>query len=273
MTDELKIITEPHVHVLSSPQFFDHPEYELPDGGTPAERLIAHAGKGCYDSYGPDGRAIGEHIGALVSSGHGSVLEHANISLFIAGVSRGLSHELVRHRHFSFSQRSTRYTAEEGAAIVLDPYLSKIYHRKNAPPPANENDMGQAPPDMDEAAVLGNFTLRCEAALQLYAQEVSWLMELNPYSHRGKDLRKWARGIARQILPHALETRLTMTGNIRSWRDFIEQRSSRHAEGEIRRLTRAIVKAIQPIAPLAFQDMQATLQGDYPEYIFTVRKV
>lgn len=260
MTD-IKIITEPHVHLLSYPTFCDHPEYELPPGGTAAERLIAHAGKGCYDSYGPDGRAISEHIAALVGSGHGSVLEHANVSLFLSGISRGLSHELVRHRHLSFSQRSTRYTAEEGAAIVLEPYMAALHIK------------GKEGMTLDEAGIVGNFIISCENAIQRYGEVVAWLMEENPHSFRGKDVRKWARGIARQVLPHALETRVTVTGNLRSWRDFIEQRSSRHAEGEIRRLTRQIVKVIQPIAPEVFKDMQSTLQGDFPEYIFTVRKV
>lgn len=112
---EVKFVTEPSVHLLGAPVFSEHPLYKLPtvreqddldpgapEGevleGTASEQLIAHAGKGCYDAYGKDGRSISQHISSLISSGHGSVLEHANVSIFVAGISRGCSHEFVRHR-------------------------------------------------------------------------------------------------------------------------------------------------------------------------------
>src|SRR4051812_1162262 len=109
----MKIITEPHVHLLSASSFFPHPTYELPpSGGTRGERLIATAGKVCYDSYGVEGNPINAHVQNLVKSGHLSVIEHVHIGLFIEGISRGCSHEIVRHRMFNYSQRSTRYTKE-----------------------------------------------------------------------------------------------------------------------------------------------------------------
>jgi flavin-dependent thymidylate synthase len=125
----MKLITDCSVHLVSRPEFIPHPEYELPPDGLPLERLIATAGKLCYDSYGPGGNPVIKHVNNLVGQQHFSVIEHANYGFVISGISRGLSHELVRHRHFSYSQRSTRYTAEEGGAYVLEPYLAFMNSR------------------------------------------------------------------------------------------------------------------------------------------------
>lgn len=270
----MNFLTEPTVHVLAAPQFFAHPEYVLPKGGTPSERLIAHGGKGCYDSYGVDGRSIEDHIRGIIASRHGSVLEHACISLFIAGVSRGCSHEIVRHRAgFSYSQRSTRYTREEDANFVLDPYYAALEYKHLAalgPEPSNpmegalkadRHDYLTAGLDMDEAAILNQFKHHCKISLTAYTHAVRWLMEEAGKDNspvmgfNGVERRKWARGKARQLLPHALETRMTMTGNLRAWRFFLEERSGPGAEPEIRRLAGVIMSAIAPFAPLVFEDM------------------
>lgn len=253
-------ILEPSVHVLSAPQFFDHPEYKLPPGGMPSERLIAHAGKGCYDSYGEDGRSIREHIESLRKSRHGSVFEHANISLFITGVSRGCSHEIVRHRAgFAYSQRSTRYTKENDASFVMEPFYSELQQLQY-------DDAGGM--TMEQSALLNGFKMHCAASLDVYARAVDLLMEMAPKTMNGVERRKWSRGKARQLLPHALETRLTMTGNLRAWRFFIEERSGEGAEPEIRRLANAVMFAVEPHAPFAFEDMienQSAANG-FPVY-------
>lgn len=271
----MKIITEPTVTLLAWPQFQEHPKYKLPakrepiayrEGiehahireiqGTHSERLIAHAGKGCYDSYGEDGRPIGDHIATLVGSGHGSVLEHANISLFLEGISRGCSHEIVRHRAgFAFSQRSTRYTAEDDAAIVLDPYFADLHIRANS---------GGALP-YAQSYLLTEFITSCEHAFASYKSCVHQLAEFAPELMRPTEKRKWARGKARQLLPHALETRMTMTGNLRAWWHFLVSRSNRHAEAEIRRLAAAIYATISPLAPTVFNWSSDPVDG-YPEF-------
>lgn len=243
----MKIITAPHVHVLAFPYFIPHPAYQLPEYETPSEALTAHAGKGCYDSYGVDGRSIGEHISALIESKHGSVLEHANFTVFITGISRGLSHEFVRHRAgFAFSQRSTRYTKEEDASIVLSPYMTALWER------------GFEKLDSMEKALMDNFLNGCTQSIDRYVKCIDCLIDLNPEQMRGQDLRKWARGQARQLLPHALETRMTVTGNLRAWRHFFEQRSSRWAEDEIRRLAESIYRAIAPYAGMILADYAET---------------
>ena len=77
---------------------------------TDGERLSEFAGRLCYMSQrNPAGRSTHEYIENIKKQGHGSVLEHANYSLLLEGVSRSLTHELVRHRAgFAYSQLSQR---------------------------------------------------------------------------------------------------------------------------------------------------------------------
>jgi thymidylate synthase (FAD) len=258
----LKIITEPRVTVVAHTVFVGHPEYLIPPDGDQAVRTCAFAAKGCYDSYGESGRSNVVNQETIISTGHGSVLEHFSISLFIEGITRGLSLEMNRHRHFAISQRSTRYTAEEDAAIVLEPYFAHLYHR-----------MGEEDFHGRERDALELHLQSCDAGVLDYRAHVEQLIALNPERLSGTDLRKWARGKARNILPHALETRGTWTGNLRAWRHFLEMRSERFAEAEIRRLATHVFNALQPVAPLYFADYKTVLVGDWPEFQTDHRKV
>lgn len=239
----MQILTRPSVHLLSAPTFYPHPEYTLPPYSSAGEALIAHAGKGCYDTYGTEGRSIADHIGRIIDTRHGSVLEHANVSFFIAGISRACSHEIVRHRAgMAYSQRSTRYTKEDDAAIVLEPYLASLHARM-------PNEL-----TIEEHEELHEHIISCQSQIIIYSRQVEKLTKLNPRNLKDVALRKWARGIARNVLPHALETRMTMTGNLRAWRNFIELRSAPDAEAEIRRLAEAIFVHLEARFPLVFHD-------------------
>lgn len=251
----MRIITEAKIHLLSYPTFYEHPDYNLPPNHPySAENLIAHAGKGCYDSYGTDGRSVAQHIAALNAAKHYSVLEHANFSVFIEGISRGCSHEIVRHRHFSYSQRSTRYTDEGDATIVLDPYYAAIYNQMEATkgPMSYAELIAKTTYSQEERDLVRHFIISCETSIHEYVQQVNTLMTLNPNKLEGRDLRKWARGKARQLLPHALETRMTMTGNIRAWNEFFMKRIHVAAEAEIREMAIKIYELLRPWAPNSF---------------------
>lgn len=251
----MKIITEPEIHILSLPNYIPHEKYVVPAYQRDEEAIIAHAGKGCYDSYGKDGRSIRDHINSLISSYHGSVLEHVNVGFWIEGISRGCSHEIVRHRHFAYSQRSTRYTKEDDAAIVLDPFYTNLYYRMNNSPMYSNHTVTD-----EEKVLVEKFITSAENSIEAYKDQVARLLGGMVPVHI-KELgavaaRKWARGKARQLLPHALETRMTMTGNLRAWRHFIEERTSEAAEPEIRRLADYIADALSFIAPHVFGESQ-----------------
>lgn len=260
----MKIITEPTVEVIAFTTFVGHRTYQIPTDGDGAVKTCAFAAKGCYDSFGENGRSNVVNQGTIVSSGHGSVLEHFSISVFIEGITRACSLEMNRHRHFAISQRSTRYTAEEDAAIVLDPYYAELFRR---------SQHGKPSLNPEELDLIARHINSATAACEEYRTEVARLIDLNPDRLDGTDLRKWARGKARNILPHALETRGTWTANLRAWRHFLEMRSERHAEAEIRRLAEAVFEAIHVIAPFYFADFEPVRVNGYPEYQTDFRKV
>jgi thymidylate synthase ThyX len=113
-----------------------------------------------------------------------------------------------------------------------------------------------------------------EQSFVAYERDVAWLMKKNPLKLEGFDLRKWARGKARNVLPHALETRITYTGNVRAWRWFIESRSDKHAEPEIRRLANLICLVLKKEAPTYFEDYHISEVYDgIPVWTPTYRKV
>jgi thymidylate synthase (FAD) len=250
----MKIITDCQVHLLTTMQLHPHPEYELPPDGEVGERIAAMGGKVCYDTYGVDGNPVVSHCVNLNKQDHWSVFEHVCAGVVISGVSRGLSHELVRHRLFAYSQRSTRYTDEANCAIVLEPYLAKLYRLREEAP-----RQGLMP---GEARLLERVLNDVKVALYGYEDQVNLLMSLAPDTLSPRDLRKWARGKARQILPHCLETRLVMTGNMRAWREMLLKRTSKHAEPEIRRLAEKLYATLRPVCPAAFSDLDEIPEGD-----------
>lgn len=251
----MKIITEPTVTVVGVTKFLDHPEYKIPADGNDAVKLCSFAAKGCYDSFGEEGRLNVENQKAIIESRHGSVVEHYHVSLFIEGITRGLSLELNRHRHFNVSQRSTRYTAEEDTSIVLEPYYAEMYTRcMKGDATASEVDF------------MHDHLTQIEHAFDQYKYEVLKLMERNPLELTGTSLRKWARGKARNVLPHSLETRGTWTGNIRTWRHFLEMRSAAGAEAEIRRLSNRVFDVLFQYIPHYLADYDGRLVDDFVEF-------
>jgi thymidylate synthase ThyX len=164
--------------------------------------------------------------------------------------------ESNRHRQLAVSQRSTRYTAEEEASVVLEPYYASLYEKYEAflTNPQLDDISGVVGFNLDELNLLGSHIASLESSFDAYERDVTWLMKMNPNKLTGFDLRKWARGKARNLLPHALETRITYTGNLRAWRWFIESRSDKHAEPEIRRLSNLLLITFRTQAPLYFED-------------------
>ena len=90
--------------------------------GGPA--LVEFAGRACYQSWSKPNPRTATNAGYLrhiIDVGHFSVLEHASVSFYITGISRSCTHELIRHRHFSYSQLSQRYVPEHDSQVVVPP--------------------------------------------------------------------------------------------------------------------------------------------------------
>jgi thymidylate synthase (FAD) len=213
-----------------------------------AEVLNEIAGRTCYMSFGKGRKSNQEYLENLLSSKHGSVLEHAVWNLLITGVSRALTHELVRHRAgFGYSQLSQRYVDESDARYVV-------------PPLYQENEELRARWQQTIEHVRQAYTELAEATTAYVQQKHP---EMAP-----RDRRKWARQAARSVRPNACETKIFVTGNARAWRHFLEQRGSPHADTEIRLLAVEVCKALKQESPNLFRDVEL---ADEPDGMPSVR--
>lgn len=218
--NRITVLAESYEVTRMLPHMPDSSEQEM-------EMIVATAGKTCYNARG-GGRPVDEHIRNLVLQKHYSVLEHVSVTFLLQGISRGCSHELVRHRHLSFSQRSTRYVDEGSREYVIEPTFAKFMNGEfGIPSSANPLTLGV------------EYLKHVEASFDLYEKLVEQLVEVLKTSYPDvapTDIRKRARGSARQVLPTCLATEIVVTGNFRTWREVLLLRTSRYAEPEIRRL-------------------------------------
>lgn len=212
------------------------------DSQIPAEVLNEVAGRTCYMSFGKGRKSNQDYLENILSSKHGSVLEHAVWNLLITGVSRALTHELVRHRAgFGYSQLSQRYVDESDARYVVPP----LYQENQALREQWEKTIVQ---------VAQAYAALADATTQYVQQKHP---EMPP-----RDRRKWARQAARSILPNATETKIFVTGNARAWRHFIELRGSVHADTEIRILAVEVAHVLKRESPNLFHDVEIHTESD-----------
>lgn len=208
------------------------------DGTGNADHLAEIAGRECYQSWhrpNPKTATNEGYLDNIIKQQHFSVLEHASATFRLDGVSRSLTHELVRHRHLSFSMRSQRYVDESSAAFVIPPDL--------------RGDEGVPTPE-----AVGHMINLHSRALNLYAESVDAFME------GGMD-RKHARQAARAVLPNGTATSLIVTGNLRAWREVIHKRFSVHADAEICEMAGLILEQLRDLAPHSFQDFGTEPRG------------
>jgi thymidylate synthase (FAD) len=241
---DVRVIHDPTVYLVgrqtidasSIDRFLaDHGVSWQTDTEVAGEFLAEVAGRLCYMSFAkprPGGNAA--YLDHIREVGHGSVLEHAVWNFVFTGCSRSLTHELVRHRHFGYSQLSQRYVDESVAeyvepdCIAADAELHRIWLETVA------------------ASHQAYMTLT-EKLLSKFQEEPDRTMR-----------RKLARQAARSVLPNATETKIFVTGNARAFRHFIEMRASRFAEVEIRKLAVKVLQLLQKDAPHMFGDYQLT---------------
>ncbi|MDQ1646320.1 MAG: thymidylate synthase, partial [Cryptosporangiaceae bacterium] len=237
-------IVPPKVQVIAFTQFA--PPAEVPwdtdaDGG---QALAEFAGRACYQSWGKPNPATATNAGYLrhiLEVGHLSVLEHGSVTFYLTGISRSLTHELIRHRHFSYSQLSQRYVPERNAAMV-------------------EPEVIASDPELHE-----KFLAAAEASLQAYNELLEGLEKKFADVPNATLRRKQARQAARAVLPNATETRIVVTGNYRAWRHFVAMRASEHADVEIRGLAVACLRELQRVAGNVFADFTIAPLADGTE--------
>jgi thymidylate synthase (FAD) len=232
------------VQLIAKTEFLAPPEVPWTTDADGGAALVEFAGRACYQSWSkPNPRTAtnAAYLRHIIDVGHFSVLEHASVSFYITGLSRSCTHELIRHRHFSYSQLSQRYVPENDAQVVVPPGME------------------------DDAELLEIFTAAADASRTTYTELLARLEAKFADQPNAVLRRKQARQAARAVLPNATETRIVVTGNYRAWRHFVAMRASEHADVEIRRLAIECLRQLIDVAPAVFSDFEISVLADGSE--------
>lgn len=195
------------------------------------EKVVSIAAKLCYSKSDVDGLITGvltgndteKFIDKLKGMGHESPLEHVSFTFAIEGVSRTLTHQLVRHRIASYSQKSQRYVSENDFEYIV--------------PPSIANGAG---------------VLLYDKLMKQIKQTYTLLVNMNI-----------PKEDARYVLPNATETKIIVTMNARSLFNFFSLRCCTHAQWEIRQLANLMLVEVQKVAPILFKNAGASCKKGY----------
>ena len=199
------------------------------------ERAIATAARLCYAPVGAkelmetmSDEQVDKVLNTILGSGHFSTLEHASFTFAIDGVSRALTHQLVRHRIASYNQQSQRYVK----------YNSGIETIK----PASISQSPEAEAVLDEAIAAATDAYKKLLDMGIPAED------------------------ARFLLPNAAETKIVVTMNARELMHFFNHRCCNRAQWEIREMAWRMVELVKPLAPRVFAKAGAPcVAGPCPE--------
>ncbi len=184
------------------------------------DQLVAAAARLCYSPVGAvqiqetmTEKQVAKLVNDLLTMGHESPIEHVSFTFAIEGVSRALSHQLVRHRLASYSQQSQRYVSEKAFDFVI--------------PPSVENH---------------------QKAREVFLKQMQTIQEgYNQLLALGMP-----KEDARYVLPNACETKLVMTMNARSLYNFFAKRLCMRAQWEIRHMATLMRTELIKVSPLLF---------------------
>jgi len=223
------------------------------------EKLIAAAAKLCYSKVGIDEimegldeEKVSRFLNMLMDLGHESPIEHVSFTFAVEGVSRVLTHQLVRHRiGCSYSQQSQRYVKLDQFEYVIPPQIAAI----------------------EEAREL--FVKAMEEDQKVYDKLVEILYKQNydKYIREGQSEKKAAQMAekvsiedARYVFPNACETKIVFTMSARALLNFFRMRCCERAQWEIRNMATEMLKKVREVAPILFKNAgPGCLNGPCPE--------
>jgi thymidylate synthase (FAD) len=202
-------------------------------GGVEELQKIEKAARTCYkseDKIDNKGESAKKLVTALIKSGHEAMLEHSQLSVRFV-VDRGISHELVRHRLFSFAQESSRYVNYSkdkfGNEIT---FIEPIFYQ------ATEEHF-------KDAALIDRYeewTEACQDAEKSYFR----LLQMGASAQE-----------ARNVLPNSTKTEIVVTGNYREWRNFFKLRVDKAAHPQMREVTIPLLHVLKGMIPIVFDDI------------------
>lgn len=185
-------------------------------------RQIEWCGRISHRSEDTQGDTSWERFIPAVVMGHGdwSIVEHASVSVDMI-VDRGITHEIVRHRLFSFTQESTRF----------------VNYEKKMPP----------------SFIMPDFS----ALAYRHEAETNWRRQIQNCEQAYRDLLVSGATpqLARSVFPNALASRIVTTGNLRNWRHFLIMRTTKEAHPQMRQVTIPLLKEFKSKIPLLFDDI------------------
>lgn len=273
---EVLLVGRPDIDAFVLQEFLEGHDAEgwKTDAGGDGDALPEIAGRLCYMSYSnprPGGNR--SYLAHIKEVGHGSVLEHSNWNFILQGVSRSLTHELVRHRAgMSFSQLSQRYVDSADVAFVVPPQLRLEVEcarcrewLRDGHDDASEEEIRALFPlaaavesrsEFGRYASWGDTWLNQVGEARLRYKHLTDYLANKLAGEGGTRTEKLKRGreAARSVLPNATETRIFVTANARALRHFFALRGSRHADAEIRRLAVRWLRLMRAEAPALFDD-------------------
>lgn len=298
----IRLIEKPAVHLVGWSEFdpssylkWAHDEgldVALSDETTPVARMMDRimssnngfddiatipefASRVCYESY-TSGRGHDDYIENIITSGHGSVLEHSNLTFFVSGVSRTLTHELVRHRAgVAPSQLSQRFTADRllsGTASFVVPAImagkltdemrdklsdmaSKQLHDFKTMAELIWSNFGDFDPDL-EAKLNSVYARRLDMSRRGMTPKVIGDETDAELTKLRTSKKKAINEAAREFLPQWVETKIVVTMNVRAIRHVLGMRGSAHADKQIRTMACAMLEAISSKGNLSvFRDV------------------
>lgn len=183
-----------------------------------------------FDQKDEDPGKQADFIKKVIASGHESPLEHVKFTFAIEGVSRALTHQLVRHRMASYSQQSQRYVKESHFDYIIPPSVAADERLKN----------------------------EFLKAMDLIQAGYNRMLEY--YKEKGCEGER-ANQDARFLLPQAAETKIVVTMNCRELLHFFQHRCCARAQWEIKRLAEKMLEIARQNLPQVFENAGAKCEN------------
>ncbi|CCJ34536.1 FAD-dependent thymidylate synthase [Caloramator australicus] len=210
-----------------------------------AEKIVASAAKLCYSRVGIseigenlDKENIEKFLNMLLDLGHESPVEHVSFTFAIEGVSRSLTHQLVRHRIASYSQQSQRYVKLDQFEYIVPPSIEEDERARELFIKAMEEDQRVYNELVDILSKKHYEKLISEGKNEKEAKRLSEKMAIED---------------ARYVFPNACETKIVVTMNARSLLNFFRHRCCNRAQWEIHNLADEMLKKVREVAPTIFK--------------------
>ncbi|QXM07291.1 FAD-dependent thymidylate synthase [Crassaminicella indica] len=230
------------------------------------ERVVAAAAKLCYSRVGVDeimenltDEKIDSFLNMLMDLGHESPIEHISFTFAVEGVSRVLTHQLVRHRIASYSQQSQRYVKLDQFEYIIPPSIEAIPEAREKFIQAMEDDQKKYNELVEILQKKHYDRLLEEGKSESFARRMSEKMAIED---------------SRYVFPNACETKIVFTMNARTLLNFFHHRCCQRAQWEIREMATKMLKLVKEVAPAIFKNAgPSCISGSCPEGNMTCGKI